>query len=103
MYYNGSVNNISNVNITNVYNKTVINNVTVNRIGYNGGDRIHAQPTPQQIAASRERHIEPTPVQRQHMDLARRDGTLHASPNQGRPPIAPTPQPAALNAPPVAP
>jgi hypothetical protein len=97
MYYNRSVTNISNVNITNVYNKTVINNVTVNRVSYNGGNGIHAQPTPEQIAAGRERHIEPTPLQRQHVDMARRDETLHASQNRGRPPIAATPKPAAFS------
>jgi hypothetical protein len=97
MYYNRSVNNVSNVNITNVYNKTVVNNVTVNRVSYNGGNGIHAQPTPEQIAAGRERHIEATPLQRQHVDLARRDTTLHSNQNQGRPPIAATPKPAAFS------
>jgi YXWGXW repeat-containing protein len=96
MYYNRSVNNINNVNITNVYNKTVVNNVTVNRISYNGGNGVHAQPTPEQIAAAREPHIQPTAQQRQHVELARRDMTLHASQNQGRPPIAATPKPAAF-------
>ena len=52
-----------------------------------------AQPTPEQLQAGRERHIEPTPLQRQHVDLARRDVTLHASQNQGRPPIAATTDP----------
>jgi hypothetical protein len=103
MYYNRSVNNINNVNITNVYNKTVINNVTVNRVSYNGGNGIRAQPTPEQLQATRERHIEPTPLQRQHVDLARRDVTLHASQNEGRPPIAATPKPAAFSAPGVVP
>jgi hypothetical protein len=103
MYYNRSVNNINNQNITNVYNKTVVNNVTVNRVSYNGGNGIRAQPTSEQMTASRERHIEPTPLQRQHVDLARRDVTLRASQNQGRPPIAATPKPAAFNAPGVVP
>ena len=103
LYYNRSVNNITNVSVTNVYNKTVIINVTVNRVSYNGGNGIQARPTPEQIAASRERHIEPTPLQRQHVDLARRDVTLHASQNQGRPPIAATPKPAAFRGPGVVP
>jgi len=103
MYYNRSVNNINNVNITNVYNKTVVNNVTVNRVSYNGGNGIHAQPTPEQIAAGREPHIQPTQLQRQHVELARRDVTLHASQNQGRPPIAATPKPAAFSGPGVVP
>ena len=96
MYYNRSVNNINDVHITNVYNKTVINNVTVNRISYNGGNGIQARPTGAQLAVSRERHIDPTPIQRQHVDLARHDESLRASQNQGRPPIAATRRPTAF-------
>src|SRR5712664_108194 len=86
LYYNRSVNNINNVNITNVYNKTVINNVTVNRVSYNGGSGVRAEPTPEQQAATRERHIEPTPLQRQRVDLARRDESLHSFLMKRRPP-----------------
>src|SRR6266481_1680328 len=98
MYYNRSVNNISNTNITNVYNKTVINNVTVNRVSYNGGNGgVSARPTSVEEAATRERHIPVTPVQRQHDQTARTNPELHASQNQGRPPIAATPRPGAFS------
>src|SRR5882724_4364814 len=98
MYYNRSVNNISNTNITNVYNKTVINNVTVNRVSYNGGNGgVPARPTSVEEAATRERHIPVTPVQRQHDQTARTNPELRASQNQGRPPIAATPRPGAFS------
>jgi hypothetical protein len=103
LYYNRSVNNINNVNITNVYNKTVINNVTVNRVSYNGGNGVRAEPTPAQMAAAHERHIDATPVQRQHIDMARTNPELRASQNQGHPPIAATPKPAAFSGPGVVP
>jgi len=104
MYYNRTVNNISNTNITNVYNKTVINNVTVNRVSYNGGNGgVPAQPTSAELAATRERHIAVTPVQRQHDQAARTNPVLHASQNQGHPPIAATPRPGAFSGPGVVP
>jgi len=66
MYYNRSVNNISNTtNVTNVYNKTVVvNNTTVNNVSYNGGrGGTSARPTEQQLAVSRGHHVDPTPDQ----------------------------------------
>src|SRR6266446_6834834 len=98
MYYNRSVNNITNTNITNVYNKTVVNNVTVNRVSYNGGNGgVSARPTSVEEAATRERHIPVTPVQRQHDQTARTNPELRASQNQGHPPIAATPRPGAFS------
>jgi hypothetical protein len=92
LYYNRAVNNISNVQITNVYNKTVINNVTVNRVSYNGGNGIHAQATPAQLAAAQQRHIPATALQQQHVQLARNNPSLRAAQNHGHPPIAATPK-----------
>jgi len=85
------------VNITNVYNKTVINNVTVNRVSYNGGNGVHAQPTAAQLAAARGPHIEATPAQRQHMAMAVNQPALRAGQNQGHPPIAATAKPGAFS------
>lgn len=96
LFYNRSVNNISNVHITNVYNRTVINNVTVNRVSYNGGNGIHAQASAAQLAAARDRHIEVTPVQRQHEQAARSNPSLRVSENGGHPPIAATSRPGAF-------
>jgi hypothetical protein len=98
-FYNRSVNNVNVVNIHNVYNTTVINNTTtVNRVSYNGGNGgINARPRPEDQIAARERHIPPVPVQAQHIQTARTNPQLRASVNQGKPPIAATPRPGALN------
>ena len=92
-YYNRSVNNVSVTNITNVYNRTVINRGPVTRVSYNGGrggTTIH--PTASQLAAARERHSQPTDVQRQHERIARTDPEQRAAVNRGRPAVAATPQ-----------
>ena len=104
MYYNRSVNNISNTNITNVYNQTVINNVNETRVSYNGGNAgVRRQPTPAEQAAIRERHVAVTPAQAEHQQAARGNPVLRASENNGRPPIAATPRPAAFSGPGVIP
>jgi hypothetical protein len=99
MYYNRSVNNISNTtNITNVYNKTVINNVSVTRVSYNGGSGgVRAQPTSTELAAAHEHHIAATPVQTQHIQAARSNPSLRAAANHGAPPIAATARPGAFS------
>jgi hypothetical protein len=92
MFYNRSVNNVSNVNVTNVYNKTVINDVTVNRVSYNGGNGVQARPTPQELAIARAPHVEATPAQRQQVTQARSNPALRLSANHGQPAIAATPR-----------
>jgi hypothetical protein len=98
-FYNRSVNNVNTTVIRNVYNTTVINNnTTINRVSYNGGNGgVTARPTPRDQAAERERHIAPVPMQREHIQAARGNQQLRASVNQGRPPVAATPKPAAFN------
>jgi hypothetical protein len=92
-FYNRSVNNVTNV--TNVYNRTVIINNNVRNVGYNGGSGgIVAQPTAEQEAAARERHIPPTQVQAQHVQRASTNRDLFESANHGRPAIAATARPA---------
>ena len=94
IFYNRSVNNISNARISNVYEKTVINNVTVNRVSYNGGRLgIQARPSAADEAAAHERHVAVTPMQRQHQQTALNNPALRVSENRGRPPIAATPRP----------
>lgn len=95
-YYNRSVTNVNVTNVTNVYNKTVIvNNTNVNRVSYNGGNGgIAARPTSQQLAAQREHHVAPLPVQAQHQQAAAHNRELFARVNQGRPPVAATARPA---------
>jgi hypothetical protein len=89
--YNRSVTNV-NVNIVhNTYNETVINNVNVTRVSYNGGTGgIRAVPTAQERVAAGERHVQPTAMQRQHLQMAQRNPALKASANHGHPAIAAT-------------
>ncbi len=96
LYYNRSVNNITNVtNITNVYNKTVVNNMTVNNVSYNGGHGgIAARPTSAEQAATRAPHTSPMAVQREHEHAASTNRAQFASVNQGKPGIAATARPA---------
>jgi hypothetical protein len=97
-YYNRSVNNVNITEIHNVYNTTVVNNTTVTRVSYNGGNGgINERPTPQEEAAAHEKHISPVSAQIQHVQAARADSTLRASANLGKPPVAATPRPGALN------
>jgi hypothetical protein len=85
------------VRITNVYNQTVVINNNVNRVSFNGGNGgIQARPTPQQEAFARERHIEATPVQRQHAEIASKDRSLFSKQNHGEPAVAATSRPGVL-------
>jgi hypothetical protein len=93
-FYNRSVNNVENVRITNVYNQTVVANNRINNVSFNGGNGgTLARPTPQQEAIARERHVEATPVQRQHIEAASKDRALFSKQNHGEPAVAATPRP----------
>ncbi len=95
-FYNRAVNNINITEIHNVYNETVINR-PVTRVAYNGGEGgIVARATPEQEATEHERHIAPVATQVEHVQAARSNPELKASMNQGKPPIAATPRPGAL-------
>ncbi|MBZ5631091.1 MAG: YXWGXW repeat-containing protein [Acidobacteriia bacterium] len=97
-YYNRSVNNVSTTTVHNFYNTTVINNATVSRVSYNGGDGgINARPRPDEEAVAHDRHIPPVAVQTRHVEAARANSQLRASVNEGKPPVAATPKPGALN------
>jgi hypothetical protein len=90
-FYNREVNNIGNANVRNVYSRTVTGGGTVNRVSFNGGaNGIAAQPTAQEQAAIRERHIQATALQTQHINAARSNQALLATTNQGQPPITAT-------------
>lgn len=103
-FYNRAVNNVNITEIHNVYNTTVINNTTVTRVSYNGGEGgIDRRPTRQEEEAARARHIPPVAAQVQHVQVARTNPQLRASVNQGKPPIAATAKPGALNGRGVAP
>jgi hypothetical protein len=89
--YNTAVTNVGSVQITNVYNKTVINNTTVTNMSFNGGKGgTTVQPTPQEQAAAKDKHIPATGLQTQHEHAASTNHALLASVNHGRPAVAAT-------------
>ncbi len=91
-FYNRSVNNVESVRITNVYNQTVVVNRNSN-VSFNGGNGgTVARPTAQQETIARERHVEPTPVQRQQVQTASKDRASFAKQNHGEPAVAATPR-----------
>ncbi len=93
-YYNRSVANLGGLHVTNVYNRTVVNNITVNRVSYNGGEGgLRARPSPRELSADREHHVEYTSVQREHEHMAFGNHDLRASVNGGKPRIAATERP----------
>ena len=98
-HYNTSVNNVNINEVHNTYNSTVINNnINVNRVSYNGGTGgIHANPTPTDLAANRERHLAATSVQVRHEHLASVNRAQFAAVNSGRPTIAATARPAVFS------
>jgi hypothetical protein len=88
-YYNHAVTNVNITNIHNVYvDRTVINRAAVyNRASFNGPGGVTAQPTWQQRAAMRERHIAATTGQIAHQRAASFDRSQFASVNHGRPAV----------------
>jgi len=83
--YNRVVNDLGNVNVPTYANQVF---APANHISYNGGrDGTTAQPTPAQLASTRERHISPTPEQIQNQQTASRIPTQMYSENKGAPPI----------------
>ena len=87
--YNRAVANFGGVHVTNVYeDRTIINRTTIvnaNHVGYNGGGGISARPSPMEMQAANERHIQPTANQSQHENFAAQDRSQLASVNRGRP------------------
>ncbi len=83
--YNRVVNDLGNVNVPTYANQVF---APANHISYNGGrGGTTARPTPAQLAATRERHISPTPEQIQNQQTASRIPTQMYSENKGAPPI----------------
>jgi hypothetical protein len=103
--YNTAVTNVNIVNVHNTYNQTVINNVvvrnpTVTRPSVAGapGGRM-APPSRTETTYAHEPRMVPTPPQLQHYDTAHTNPQQNAVRNEGRPPVAATPRPAAFTAP----
>jgi len=91
-FYNGAVNNLTNVAVTNIYSKPVAidrrSNASFN--GAMGGTTANA--TPEQLAAQWEHHVAATPEQTQHAEAASKDPALSLSRNHGHPAVAATPR-----------
>ncbi|MGH7124762.1 MAG: YXWGXW repeat-containing protein [Stellaceae bacterium] len=97
-FYNREVNNFGGVHVDNVYSKTVVNNRSENRVSFNGGTGgITTQATPQQQAALKEHHWQPTGAQLQHVNAARTNPALFAKTNNGKPTITATSQAGRFN------
>jgi hypothetical protein len=94
-FYNRAVNNVRESRITHAFERPVISAPRPNRVSYSGGmGGVVARPTPEQIAAMRERHVAPTAEQARHVQMAASDRSLSAKVNHGAPPITATPRPA---------
>ncbi len=99
-YYNRSANNVRSLGGDNVYERNFSNANGYNRTSFNGGrGGIQARPTPEQIAVGRGPRIGFTPMQRQHIQLARSQPSQRASFNHGAPPIAATARPGGFSGP----
>jgi hypothetical protein len=98
-YYNRSVTNVDVTVVHNTYNTTVINNnTTINRVSFNGGrGGTTANPTSQEMAAVRQRHIPMTSAQTQLQQVASANRTLLAAVNHGRPDVAASIRPGQFN------
>lgn len=95
-HYNRAVTNIRTTNFPTFY-RTVPRSATTSRASFNGGHGgVELRPTAAQLSA-RHRVAAPIAAQRDHQQTARRDPRLRASTNRGRPAIAATPRPGALN------
>jgi hypothetical protein len=93
-FYNRAVDHVNVVNVTNVYNRTVVNNVSVSRVSYSGGPGgIGSRPTPAELAAAHDRHVEATRLQQQHQQFAHQNRAQFSSVNHGKPNVVATARP----------
>jgi hypothetical protein len=87
--YNRAVANFGGVHVTNVYeDRTIVERntvVNVNHVSFNGGAGISARPSPMEMQAEHENHIQPTSNQMQHQNFAAQDRSQLASVNHGAP------------------
>lgn len=91
-YYNREANNVNGRDVRHIYSRPVEHRN--DRISYNGGrGGIDARPTPEQMAASRQRRMGEVSGQIRQKDAARRMPRERASVNRGRPEIAATRRP----------
>lgn len=93
LFYNRAVNNFGSLEIAHAYDLATSADGKAH-VSFNGGRRgTTARPAPEQEQFARERHIGPTPEQRQHFELAAKDRSLYSKLNGGEPGLAATPRP----------
>ncbi|MBV9887392.1 MAG: YXWGXW repeat-containing protein [Acidobacteria bacterium] len=86
--YNTAVVHVNETVVHNTYinNTVVVNNTTVNRTSFNGGPGgLTAHANAQEMAASRESHVQATSMQTSHEHAASLNHANFASENHGRP------------------
>jgi hypothetical protein len=87
--YNRAVANFGGVHVTNVYeDRTIVEHntiVNVNHVSYNGGGGVSVRPSPMEMQAEHEQHVQPTSNQMQHQNFASQDRSQLASVNHGAP------------------
>ena len=89
--YNTAVVNVNRTVIHNTYvnNTVIVNNRTENRTSFNGGPGgIGARPSREEMAVSRESHIQPTAMQVTHQHNAGTNRANFAAQNHGKPALA---------------
>ena len=98
-YYNRSVNHIVGHNFRHLYHRRLDDRYRGDRrhVSYNGGPGgVRIRPTRQQLAVERGRRFGPVSAQTRQARFARRDPSLRARVNHGRPGIAATRRPGAF-------
>jgi hypothetical protein len=86
--YNTAVTNVNTQVVRHVYVDRTVVVRTVNRVSYNGAPGgLRVRPTSAQLALARERHVQLTTVQHEHIVEASRDRNLLATVNRGKPPV----------------
>ena len=95
IFYNREANNIRDQRIGTTYSRAVTHQGSANHVAFNGGTGgITAQATAQEQAAARERHVQQTALQAQHVRAAGADPSFRHSVNNGTPAITATSKPA---------
>ena len=84
--YNTAVVHVNETVIHNTYvDRTVIRNTAVSRTSFNGPGGVTAKPRPEELAAARQPHVQPTSEQLSHQQAAASDKNQFASANGGHP------------------
>jgi len=87
--YNTAVVNVNTTVVRNVYvDRTVVNVTVNNHTSFNGPGGVDARPRPEEMAAMKEQHVQPTGEQLSHQQAAHSDKNQFAKNNGGHPTAA---------------